>query len=367
MKKRGMILAMVTVMVLSLAGCGSKKETSKEAKTYDCSKEYETAMAHLEDIIVEDDIYSDLSEALGAFKDEDVTKLSKKDAKTLKSTAEEVEDYYEASAQVLQEALRQIGEVYPTEDGFYDDTFKSATVPLFEELNTLIDAGHYKDAAAKLEEITASYTAYVEGKGVTVTAEIGVDATKTAGAKEQITSTKAANNKSGKGNTVTASTGAVAGAGTSAGGSDAGDDPFITETVICDHCGQSVTLVGRKAERAYSMQNHRQSSLCKTREEGLKEIADRQAYVKTWTCPECGETLTVDTYYQSLEQVIQDHISTERNFAAGEALDRNIAIEDQYNDAMVASGTYIDLDTWLRDNGLYDTYYENVRIQELAK
>lgn len=63
MKKRGMILAMAAVMVLSLAGCGSKKETSKEAKTYDCSKEYKTATAHLEDIIVEDDIYSDLSES----------------------------------------------------------------------------------------------------------------------------------------------------------------------------------------------------------------------------------------------------------------------------------------------------------------
>ena len=332
MKKRGMILAMVTVMVLSLAGCGSKKETSKEAKTYDCSKEYETAMAHLEDIIVEDDIYSDLSEALGAFKDEDVTKLSKKDAKTLKSTAEEVEDYYEASAQVLQDALRQIGEVYPTEDGFYDDTFKSATVPLFEELNTLIDAGHYKDAAAKLEEITASYTAYVEGKGVTVTAEIGVDATRTTSAKEQITRAKAANNKSGKGNTVTASTGAVAGASTSAGGSDAGDDPFITETVICDHCGQSVTLVGRKADRAYSMQNHRQSSSCKTREEGLKEIADRQAYVKTWTCPECGETLEIDTMYINYDDAIQHHKDSEYEVAKGKALNYEIEASNAYDE-----------------------------------
>ena len=69
MKKRGMILAMAAVMILSLAACGSQKETSKEAKTYACSKEYETATAHLEDIIVEDNIYSDLSEALGAFKD----------------------------------------------------------------------------------------------------------------------------------------------------------------------------------------------------------------------------------------------------------------------------------------------------------
>ena len=366
MKKRGMILAMAAVMVLSLAGCGSKKETSKEAKTYDCSKEYETATAHLEDIIVEDDIYSDLSEALGAFKDEDVTKLSKKDAKTLKSTAEEVEDYYEASAQVLQDALRQIGEVYPTEDGFYDDTFKSATVPLFEELNTLIDAGHYKDAAAKLEEITASYTAYVEGKGVTVTAEIGVDATKTAGAKEQITSAKAANNKSGKGNTVTASTGAVAGASTSAGGSEnTGTSGGGTVSWTCPKCHSTYGVPENKAYQEEYIANHLQT--CKSMEEQRKESDARQAYVKTWTCPECGETLTVDTYYQSLEQVIQDHISTERNFAAGEALDRNIAIEDQYNDAMVASGTYIDLDTWLRDNGLYDTYYENVRIQELAK
>ena len=71
--------------------------------------------------------------------------------------------------------------------------------------------------------------------------------------------------------------------------------------------------------------------------------------------------------YRDYDTEIANHISADRSIAAGEAFNRNIAIEDQYNDAMVASGTYIDLDTWLRDNGLYDTYYENVRIQELAK
>lgn len=370
MKKRGMILAVAAVMVLSLAGCGSKKETSKEAKSYDCSKEYETATAHLEDIIVEDDIYSDLSEALGAFKDEDVTKLSKKDAKTLKSTAEEVEDYYEASAQVLQDALRQIGEVYPTEDGFYDDTFKSATVPLFEELNTLIDAGHYKDAAAKLEEITASYTAYVEGKGVTVTAEIGVDATKTASAKEQITSAKAANNKSGKGNTVTASTGAVAGAGTSAGGSES-TVTYGGGTVswTCPKCHSTYGVPENKAQQEEYIANHLQT--CKSMEEQRQESDARQAYVKTWTCPECGETLEVDTYNESLEQAIQVHKNSEYEVAKGKALNYEIEASNAYNKYVETlwdeeSQTYkgaMTFDEWL----VTSPYDKNVIYENRAK
>ena len=80
------------------------------------------------------------------------------------------------------------------------------------------------------------------------------------------------------------------------------------------------------------MQNHRQSSLCKTREEGLKEIADRQAYVKTWTCPECGQTLTVDTYYQSLEQEIQNHKISDAAIAEGLARRYEIEASNAYDE-----------------------------------
>ena len=176
-------LALISVMIF--AGCGATKETTEKTaeKTYNYSKEYQTASEHLEECILEDETYTSLKDALTSYENKDLKKLSKKDAKALKSTMEDIEDYYEASADTIQDALVQIGQVYPTEDGFYDDTFKASTTALFEELNALLDKGHYKKAADKLNEITTAYTSYVESKGQTVSADISVDAGKTASAQ----------------------------------------------------------------------------------------------------------------------------------------------------------------------------------------
>lgn len=210
MKKIITLLLLTIIYSLVLIGCGNAKthETkTKEVKTYNCSKIYETAQTQLENSILDEDTYKSLSDTLAAYEKKDVKKLSKKDAKKVKTICSEIESYYEASEQSIQDTLSQLGSVYPTDESFYDDTFKTNTTNFFTEFNALMDEGKYKEAGMKLNEITSAYTAYVKSKGQTVEADVSVTAEKTTKAKDQIVANKStgktttANNSISSGNT----------------------------------------------------------------------------------------------------------------------------------------------------------------------
>ena len=289
-------LALIGVMIF--AGCGATKETTEKAaeKTYNYSKEYQTASEHLEECILEDETYDSLKDDLASYQEKNLKKLPKKDAKALKSILNDIEEYYEASADTIQDALVQIGQVYPTEDGFYDETFKASTTALFEELNALLNKGHYKEAADKLNEITTAYTAYVESKGQTVSADISVDAGKTASVKDAIASSKASS-KSNAGTGASASVGsnASASAGTSANAGNSGNTNNASSNSTTANAGNT----GNTSNTASggSNTNTTPSAGKNNSSSGSHGNTTNNTYTPTrtpysWTCPECGAVIT---------------------------------------------------------------------------
>lgn len=284
-------LALIGVMIF--AGCGATKETTEKAaeKTYNYSKEYQTASEHLEECILEDETYDSLKDDLASYQEKNLKKLSKKDAKALKSILNDIEEYYEASADTIQDALVQIGQVYPTEDGFYDETFKASTTALFEELNALLDKGHYKEAADKLNEITTAYTAYVESKGETVSADISVDASKTASAKDAIASSKASS-KSNAGANASASVGsnASASAGASANAGNSGNTNNASSSGTTATAGNTGNTSNTTNAGATTGNKNNTSSGNINASNNNNNTSTRIPY--SWTCPECGAVIT---------------------------------------------------------------------------
>lgn len=290
-------LALIGVMIF--AGCGATKETTEKAaeKTYNYSKEYQTASEHLEECILEDETYDSLKDDLASYQEKNLKKLSKKDAKALKSILNDIEEYYEASADTIQDALVQIGQVYPTEDGFYDKTFKASTTALFEELNALLDKGHYKEAADKLNEITTAYTAYVESKGETVSADISVDASKTASAKDAIASSKAssksnagANASASVGSNASASAGASANAGNSGNTNNASSSGTTATAGNTGNTSNTTNAGATTGNNNASTGNKNNTSSGNINASNNNNTSTRIPY--SWTCPECGAVIT---------------------------------------------------------------------------
>ena len=300
MKSKSKIVAIALIGVMILTGCGTGKKASAntQSKTYDYSKEYAAATAHLEDCILDDETYDSLKDDLASYQEKNLKKLSKKDAKALKSILNDIEEYYEASGDTIQDALVQIGQVYPTEDGFYDETFKASTTALFEELNALLNKGHYKEAADKLNEITTAYTAYVESKGQTVSADISVDAGKTASVKDAIASSKASS-KSNAGTGASASVGsnASASAGTSANAGNSGNTNNASSNSTTANAGNTGNTSNTTNAGATTGNNNATTGNKNNTSSGNTNAGNNNGNTSTripysWTCPECGAVIT---------------------------------------------------------------------------
>lgn len=361
-RKNLRIAALALIGVMIFAGCGATKETTEKAaeKTYNYSKEYQTASEHLEDCILEDETYTSLKDALTSYEDKELKKLSKKDAKALKSTMEDIEEYYEASADTIQDALVQIGQVYPTEDGFYDETFKASTTALFKELNALRDKGHYKEAADKLNEITTAYTAYVESKGQTVSADISVDAGKTASVKDAIASSKSSS-KSNAGTGASASVGsntsANAGASSNAGNSgNTSNTPSNSTTANAgntSNTGNTTTAGATTGNNNASTGNKNNTSSGNTNASNNNNTSTRIPY--SWTCPECGAVITG---YKGEDDNVNQHDrmhSTEKANAFKYVTDADNAY-GAWCDSPECDAT-IPYDTWLDTHGYSSSLY----------
>ena len=361
MKSKSKIVAIALIGVMILTGCGTGKKASADtqSKTYDYSKEYAAATAHLEDCILDNETYDSLKDDLASYQEKNLKKISKKDAKALKSTMEDIEDYYEASADTIQDALVQIGQVYPTEDGFYDETFKASTTALFEELNALLDKGHYKEAADKLNEITTAYTAYVESKGQTVSADISVDAGKTASVKDAIASSKASS-KSNAGTGASASVGsnASASAGTSANAGNSGNTNNASSNSTTANAGNT----GNTSNTASggSNTNTTPSAGKNNSSSGSHGNTTNNTYTPTrtpysWTCPECGAVIT--GYVDEDDNIVQ-HSDMHANEKADAF--KYVTDADKAYDNWCASpecDVTISYDTWLDTHGYSSSLY----------
>ena len=312
MKSKSKIVAIALIGVMILTGCGTGKKASAntQSKTYDYSKEYAAATAHLEDCILDDETYDSLKDDLASYEEKDLKKISKKDAKALKSILNDIEEYYEASGDTIQDALVQIGQVYPTEDGFYDETFKASTTALFEELNALLNKGHYKEAADKLNEITTAYTAYVESKGQTISADISVDAGKTASVKDAIASSKASS-KSNAGTGASASVGsnASASAGTSANAGNSGNTNNASSNSTTANAGNTGNTSNTTNAGATTGNNNATTGNKNNTSSGNTNAGNNNGNTSTripysWTCPECGAVITG---YQGEDDNVNQH------------------------------------------------------------
>lgn len=353
-RKRLRIAALALIGVMIFAGCGATKETTEKTteKTYNYSKEYQTAAEHLEECILEDETYTSLKDALTSYEDKELKKLSKKDAMALKSTMEDIEEYYEASADTIQDALVQIGQVYPTEDGFYDETFKASTTALFEELNALLNKGHYKEAADKLNEITTAYTAYVESKGQTVSADISVDAGKTASAKDAIASNKGSS-KSNAGASASASAGTSANAGNSGNTSNTPSNSTTANAGNTSNTGNTTTAGATTGNNNASTGNKNNTSSGNTNAGNNNNTSTRIPY--SWTCPECGAVITG---YKGEDDNINQHCdmhSTEEANAFKYVTDADNAY-GAWCDSPECDAT-IPYDTWLDTHGYSSSLY----------
>ena len=361
-RKRLRIATLALISVMIFAGCGATKETTEKTaeKTYNYSKEYQTAAEHLEECILEDKTYTSLKDALTSYENKDLKKLSKKDAKALKSTMEDIEEYYEASADTIQDALVQIGQVYPTEDGFYDETFKASTTALFEELNALLDKGHYKEAADKLNEITTAYTAYVESKGETVSADISVDASKTASAKDAIASSKAssksnagANASASVGSNASASAGASANAGNSGNTNNASSSGTTATAGNTGNTSNTTNAGATTGNNNASTGNKNNTSSGNINASNNNNTSTRIPY--SWTCPECGAVITG---YKGEDDNVNQHDrmhSTEKANAFKYVTDADNAY-GAWCDSPECDAT-IPYDTWLDTHGYSSSLY----------
>lgn len=360
MKSKSKIVAIALIGVMILTGCGTGKKASAntQSKTYDYSKEYAAATAHLEDCILDDETYDSLKDDLASYQEKNLKKLSKKDAKALKSTMEDIEDYYEASGDTIQDALVQIGAVYPTEDGFYDDAFKTSTTALLQDFNTLRSAGHYKKAAAKLNEITAAYTAYVESKGQIISADLAVDATKTSIAKDAIVSAKTGS-KSPAGST-NGSASATAGKSTSSAGNNMAATGNASASVSSN--GNATTGGNTTSNTASggSNTNTTPSAGKNNSSSGSHGNTTNNTYTPTrtpysWTCPECGAVIT--GYVDEDDNIVQ-HSDMHANEKADAF--KYVTDADKAYDNWCASpecDVTISYDTWLDTHGYSSSLY----------
>lgn len=363
MKSKSKIVAIALIGVMILTGCGTGKKASAntQSKTYDYSKEYAAATAHLEDCILDDETYDSLKDDLASYEEKDLKKISKKDAKALKSILNDIEEYYEASGDTIQDALVQIGQVYPTEDGFYDETFKASTTALFEELNALLDKGHYKEAADKLNEITTAYTAYVESKGETVSADISVDASKTASAKDAIASSKASS-KSNAGANASASVGsnASASAGASANAGNSGNTNNASSSGTTATAGNTGNTSNTTNAGATTGNNNASTGNKNNTSSGNINASNNNNNTSTripysWTCPECGAVITG---YKGEDDNVNQHDrmhSTEEANAFKYVTDADNAY-GAWCDSPECDAT-IPYDTWLDTHGYSSSLY----------
>lgn len=300
MKNKLKLITFTMIGIMLFSGCGTAKNATKSAKTYDYNKEYQTAANHFEDCILDDDTYVSLKKDLSTYEDKNLKKLSKKDATALKSTIKDIEEYYEASAETIQDTLAQIGQVYPTDEEFYDDNFKSTTTALFEELNTLFEAGHYKKAADKLNEITSSYTSYVESKGATVSADVTVDANKTASVKAVI----ASNKNSTKNSANTGTSGSSANTYTENPVANAGNNGNTNNVPTSNNnASNNGTIANTNTASTSNKNNTPSSNTGSSNSSGNINSSNHNSNTSTpapaptripysWTCPECGAVIT---------------------------------------------------------------------------
>ncbi|MBC5685340.1 hypothetical protein H8R94_01700 [Roseburia sp. NSJ-9] len=301
MKNKLKLITFTMIGIMLFSGCGTTKNATKSEKTYNYNKEYQTAANHFEDCILDDDTYVSLKKDLSTYEDKNLKKLSKKDAKALKSTIKDIEEYYEASAETIQNTLAQIGQVYPTDEGFYDDNFKSTTTALFQEFNTLFEAGHYKKAADKLNEITSSYTSYVESKGTTVSADVTVDANKTASIKVVIASnknsTKDSANKGTSGSTYTENP--VANAGNngntnnaSTSNNNASSNGTIANTNTTSNANTASTNNKNNTPSSNTGSSNSSGNINNSNHNSNTSTPAPTRIPYSWTCPECGAVIT---------------------------------------------------------------------------
>ena len=300
MKNKLKLITFTMIGIMLFSGCGTTKNATKSAKTYNYDKEYQTAANHFEDCILDDDTYVSLKKDLSTYEDKNLKKLSKKDAKALKSTIKDIEEYYEASAETIQDTLAQIGQVYPTDEEFYDDNFKSTTTALFEELNTLFEAGHYKKVADKLNEITSSYTSYVESKGATVSADVTVDANKTASVKAVI----ASNKNSTKNSANTGTSGSSANTYTENPVANAGNNGNTNNVPTSNNnASNNGTIANTNTASTSNKNNTPSSNTGSSNSSGNINSSNHNSNTSTpapaptripysWTCPECGAVIT---------------------------------------------------------------------------
>lgn len=360
MKSKSKIVAIALIGVMILTGCGTGKKASAntQSKTYDYSKEYAAATAHLEDCILDDETYDSLKDDLASYQEKNLKKLSKKDAKALKSILNDIEEYYEASGDTIQDALVQIGAVYPTEDGFYDDAFKTSTTALLQDFNTLRSAGHYKKAAAKLNEITAAYTAYVESKGQTISADLSVDATKTSIAKDAIVSAKTGS-KSPAGST-NGSASATAGKSTSSAGNNMAATGNTSASVSSNG---NATTGGTTTSNTASGGNNTNTTPSTGKNNGSSGShgnTTNNTYTPTrtpysWTCPECGAVITG---YKGEDDNVNQHDRMHINEQADAF--KYVTDADKAYDNWCASpecDVTISYDTWLDTHGYSSSLY----------
>ena len=361
MKNKLKLITFAMIGIMLFSGCGTTKNATKSAKTYNYNKEYQTAANHFEDCILDDDTYVSLKKELSTYEDKNLKKLSKKDATALKSTIKDIEEYYEASAETIQDALVQIGQVYPTEDGFYDETFKASTTALFEELNALLDKGHYKKAADKLNEITTAYTSYVESKGQTVSADISVDAGKTASAKDAIASSKASS-KSNAGTGASASVGsnASASAGASANAGNSGNTNNASSGNTTANAGNTGNTSNTTNAGATTGNNNVSTGNKNNTSSGNINASNNNNNTSTripysWTCPECGAVITG---YKGEDDNVNQHDrmhSTEKANAFKYVTDADNAY-GAWCDSPECDAT-IPYDTWLDTHGYSSSLY----------
>lgn len=361
MKNKLKLITFTMIGIMLFSGCGTAKNATKSAKTYDYNKEYQTAANHFEDCILDDDTYVSLKKDLSTYEDKNLKKLSKKDATALKSTIKDIEEYYEASAETIQDALVQIGQVYPTEDGFYDETFKASTTALFEELNALLDKGHYKKAADKLNEITTAYTSYVESKGQTVSADISVDAGKTASAKDAIASSKASS-KSNAGANASASveSNASASAGASANAGNSGNTNNASSSGTTATAGNTGNTSNTTNAGATTGNNNASTGNKNNTSSGNINASNNNNNTSTripysWTCPECGAVITG---YKGEDDNVNQHDrmhSTEKANAFKYVTDADNAY-GAWCDSPECDAT-IPYDTWLDTHGYSSSLY----------
>lgn len=363
MKNKLKLITFTLIGIMLFSGCGTTKNATKSAKTYNCSKIYETAQTQLENSILDEDTYKSLSDTLAAYEKKDLKKLSKKDAKKVKTICSEIESYYEASEQSIQDTLSQLGSVYPTDESFYDDTFKTNTTNLFTEFNALMDEGKYKEAGMKLNEITSAYTAYVESKGQTVKADVTVDANKTASIKAVI----ASNKNSTKDSANTGTSGSSANTYTENPVANAGNNGNTNNVSTSNNnASNNGTIANTNTASTSNKNNTPSSNTGSSNSSGNINSSNHNSNTSTpapaptripysWTCPECGAVITG---YKGEDDNVNEHAHMHTDEEAN-AFKYVTGADNAYGawcDSPECDAT-IPYDTWLDTHGYSSSLY----------